>query len=399
MRVWHPWRGLERLPRPAWILALVTLVNRAGTMVLPFLVLYLTDDVGLAPDRAGLVLVVYGAGAIVAAPAAGWLSDRIGPLRLMKASLVLSGAVMFVFPFARTFGQIATAAFALALVNEAFRPASLAVIGDAVPAPDRKAAFALNRLAINLGMSIGPALGGFLATVSFLFLFAVDGTTSLVAGVLLAASLPGARIASADTASPAAAPEASPWGALGDPRWLAFLVGALPIAMLFFQPLAAMPLHIVRDLGYSERAFGLFVSINTVVIVLVEVQLNLAMAEWSHRRSLVVGALLGGAGFGALAFAVEPWAIAATVLVWTAGEMILFPAMAAFASDLAPADRRGAYMGVYSSMWSVAFAVGPWLGTVALERTGARALWTGCFALGALSAGVFWIAGREQPER
>jgi MFS family permease len=79
--------------------------------------------------------------------------------------------------------------------------------------------------------------------------------------------------------------------------------------------------------------------------------------------------------------------------------MILFPAMSAFAADIAPAERRGAYMGLYQSMWSVAFAVGPWLGTVALERAGARVLWTGCFALGALSAALFWIAGRGQRER
>jgi predicted MFS family arabinose efflux permease len=368
-------------------------------MVLPFLVLYLADDLGLAPDRAGLVLVVYGAGAIVAAPVAGWLSDRVGPLRLMKASLALSGAVVLALPFARTLEGVAAVAFVWALVAEAFRPASLAVIGDAVPAEDRKTAFALNRLAVNLGMSVGPALGGFLATASFLLLFAVDGATSLLAGALLAVSLAGARVVPADTPPAAHAPEPSRWGALADRRMLAFLAGALPVAAIFFQPLAALPLYLVRDLGYSERTFGLLMSINTVVIVLVEVRLNLATANWSHRRSLVVGALLSGAGFGGYVAAASPWAAAATTLVWTAGEMILFPAMAAFAADIAPAERRGAYMGLYQSMWSVAFAVGPWLGAVALERAGARAVWGGCLALGALSAALFSAAGRKQPER
>ncbi len=309
---------------------------------------------------------------------------------------VLSGLALFAVPLAHSPVRIAALVFVWSLVSEGFRPASLAVTGDVVGPEDRKAAFALNRLAINLGMSVGPALGGFLATVSFVFLFVVDGATSLVAGVVLIAAFRVSRLPAHEDDAPGPATAPSRWGALADRRMQIFLAGTLPMAILFFQNIAAMPLYIVRDLGYSERAFGLFVSVNTVIIILFEVPLNLAMADWPHRRSLLIGALLSGLGFGGLAIATGPAAIVATVVVWTLGEMILFPGMAAFVADIAPANRRGAYMGLYTFAWSVAFAVGPWLGTVVLERAGPTPLWTGCVGAGVLAAAVFWYVDAGQ---
>lgn len=395
MKIWHPWRGLERLPRVAWALSGVTLVNRAGTMVLPFLVLYLTEELKLEPREAGRILIAYGAGSIAAAPLAGWLTDRIGPVRLMKASLALTGAIVLVMPVAHTGLAFGALTFVWALVADALRPANLAVLSDAVPAEERKAAFALNRLAINLGMSIGPVIGGFLASVSYLYLFAADGATSLAAAIVLAVAVRGARIAP-HHATAAATDAPSRWGALSDRRLLVFVAGALPVALVFFQNVGPLPLYLVRDLGYSERAFGLLASLNTVLIVFLEVPLNLAMAEWPHRATLALGALLAGAGFGAVALATSPWAVAATIVVWTFGEMILFPSMAALVAELAPAERRGAYMSVYSLIWSVAFALGPWLGTVVMDRFGPGALWTSCLAGGALSAAVLGLAPSGQ---
>ena len=181
----NPWRGLESLPREVWLLCLATLVNRAGTMVLPFLTLYLTVSRELSPGTAGLALTVYGVSAIIIAPIAGRLSDRFGGLTIMKLSLVLSGSILFLFPFVKSITGIFILCGVWSMAGEAFRPPSMATIGEWGGPERRKAAFALNRLAINLGMSIGPVVGGFLAMRSFNLLFYVDGTTSLLAGLLL----------------------------------------------------------------------------------------------------------------------------------------------------------------------------------------------------------------------
>src|SRR5262249_30581449 len=123
-----PWRGLRILPRDIWLLSLVTLVNRAGTMVLPFMVLYLTRDLGFSPARAGFSLTIYGLGAMFSAPMGGFLSDRYGPLPIMRTSLVLSGMTLLLFPFVHTFSGVVVVTVLLALTTETFRPANLAAI-------------------------------------------------------------------------------------------------------------------------------------------------------------------------------------------------------------------------------------------------------------------------------
>ena len=155
-------------------------------MVLPFLTLYLTVDRRLPASTAGLAITIYGISAIVIAPLSGRLSDRLGGLRIMKMSLVLSGMVLLIFSFVHSLSGIFAVTAVWAITSEAFRPPSMAIIGELAGPQQRKAAFALTRLAINLGMSIGPVVGGFLAMHSFKLLFYVDGTTSLLAGALIA---------------------------------------------------------------------------------------------------------------------------------------------------------------------------------------------------------------------
>src|SRR5687767_2397184 len=154
-------------------------------MVLPFLTLYLTEDRRFSASTAGFALTIYGIASIIIAPISGRLSDRLGGLRIIKLSLFLSGLILFVFPFASSLTSILIMTGLWALVNEAFRPPSMSIIGDLAGPAQRKAAFALSRLAINLGMSIGPVIGGFLAMRSFKLLFYVDGATALLAGLLM----------------------------------------------------------------------------------------------------------------------------------------------------------------------------------------------------------------------
>ncbi len=387
------------MPREVWILFTATLVNKAGSMVLAFLVLYLTRSLGLSVGTAATVLLLYGAGALVAAPISGVLSDRFGPIRIMRGSLLLSGVILLVFPLARTLTPVIILTLALSVTAEAFRPANLTIFGDLVQPEQRKAAFAVNRLAINLGMSVGPAAGGFLATVSFRSLFLVNGLTSLAAGAILAAaSFPRHRHAAADTRELEAAvsPFFHPSRGYRDRRLIFFLAGVFPVAVVLFQHLSSMSVFLVNDLHFSAATYGLLFSLNCLLIVFLEVPLNIATSHWPHRRTLALGALLFGVGFGALALAWDVWSIAATVVIWTFGEMFFFPGMAAYLTDIAPASRRGEYMGLSQMVMGLAFMIGPWGGMLILGRFGGKTLWGTMFLLGLGAA--FIMARLEQPE-
>lgn len=391
----NPWRGLRGLPRTVWVVFATSLVNRAGMMALPFLVLYLTKHLGTPASLAGLAISAYGVGGIVTGPISGKLSDRLGPFTVMRASLALTGLLLLVIPLAHRFSVVVGLVFVWALVADAVRPATMAALTSAAAPEQRKAAIALNRLGVNLGMSIGPAVGGFLALVSFPLLFVVDGLTSLAAAAVLSLLLRPddiQRVAHAsaparESATSAGEPDDAP-GVWRDRAALLFLAGMLFVGLVFIQCQGAMPVYVVRDLHYRESLFGSLFIVNTLMIVALEVPLNLAMSHWSHRRALILGMVLTGAGFGAMAIARSVVPLVATVVVWTFGEMITFPVGTAYVADLAPGGRIGEYMGAYSSTFSLAVIIGPWAGTVALDRFGGLVTWTGALVCGLAAAAV-----------
>lgn len=388
-RALNPWSDLAGLPRDSWLLALATLVNRAGTMVIPFLALHFTRNLGFSAGQAGMALAVYGVISLLTSPFAGRLSDRVGSQRILTLSLFLGGLGFWALPLLRTLPQVLVGMVVLSAVSEAMRPATLALVSDLAPPELRRQAFALNRLAINLGMSVGPALGGFLAARSFETLFWVDGATSIAASlVLLFFPL---RINSVE--SHAAAPPSL--GAVADRRLRYVILCLLPVILVFFQHEGAMPVWMVEDLGMPTQNFGLLFTINTLLIVFLEVRLNGLTAHWSPARALSVGSALCTVGFGALAFLTSYWGVVATVVVWTFGEMILFPSTAAYVSELAPPTRRGEYMGFYSMTFGIGFTLGPWAGLSLLEAAGARTLWLACFAVGTVST---LLLARLRPE-
>ena len=409
----NPWRGLQNLPKQIWILCAATLVNRAGTMVLPFLMLYLTRTLGVTPAHAALALSVYGMASLVTMPIAGWLTDRAGPLVVMKTSLFACGVLLFLFPLAHSFPTILVMTFFFAVLNESVRPPSLSIISDCVEPPRRKAAFALSRLAVNLGMSVGPALGGLLAVFSFRLLFLVDGATSIMAGaLLLLAPWPQARPGSshdpewddprdlgreieAEGIEPlAAAHPASDLLAFRNRRMLYFLAALIPVQMVFFQLTSSLPLFLVRYLRLPESVYGLVFTVNTLIIVAIEVPLNSAMAHWPHRRTLTLGAFLYAVGFGSFALVTRFPEVVASVVVLTFGEMILLPGSAAYAAEIAPAGRRGEYMGLYTMSFSIAFSLGPLAGASILQRWGPHSLWGVAFASGCVATLLMSRIGR-----
>ena len=379
------WRSLKGLPRAVWVLSAATLINRAGTMVRPFLVLYLTDELGFSPSRAGLALGVYGVGAIIAAPLAGRLSDRIGPMPVIRMSLILSGILLFIFPFARSFGPVLVVTLVWAIATELFRPANLAIIADVVPVEQLKPAYALSRLAINVGMSIGPAAAGLIAAKSYKWIFVVDGLTTLAAALVLILTpfhLPH-RPAPAEGSGSGSLLNAL---VLDDRRMVFFLSALFLTGIVFFQIEGPLPLFLVQDLQLSPAFYGGLFTLNTIMIVFMEVPLNAATAHWPHRRGLAIGAFLLAAGSGAFGFAGGPVVIVVAMMIWTFGEMMLFPQASAYVAEIAPAARRGEYMGAYSLAFSLALTFAPWAGNSGYASYGARALWVAVFAVGFVSA-------------
>ena len=390
----NAWSDLRRLPRGIWAVALSSLVNRLGSMVVPFLALYLIREKQFTPGEAGAVLSLYGLAAVVVGPLAGRLVDRVGAVRVMLGALVLAGLFQLLYPLADSVAAIVLVTIALGAAAEAYRPAVMTVIADLVPAEQSRSAYALVRLAINLGMSIGPAAGGFLAMWSFKAIFIVDGVTTLIgAGVLAAARLrpPIRHRPRGEAAAPI-------WIALADRRFRGFLLGLFAINIVSFQGESTMPIYLVGDLGLAESTYGLLFTVNTILIVLLEVPLTVAIRTAPMRRTMVLGSLAYAVGFGALAIATDTPTVLLTVVIWTFGEMLLSPTASAFVAELAPPEKRGAYMGLFTASFSLAFVVAPWLGTQSLQGLGGTGHWVAMFALGLAATGLVALGASPAPK-
>jgi len=377
----NPWKGLRGLPREVWLVCASTLINRLGTMALPFLVLYLTEARRWTPEQAAFGMMVYGAGALAAGPFAGRLADRLGHVRVLKASLWISGALMLVLPFAGPRPLLFALIFLWAAFTQAFWPSAMALLADLAAPEQRKAVYALHRLSVNLGMAVGPALGGVIAHHSYTWVFWTDGLSTLAGALLLGLLLGKAPV---PVHSEAAGRGSSPWR---DRRLAFLLLPFIPVLMVFFQIEGSLPLWVVRDLGLGSRFYGLLFTVNTLLIVALEVALNLAMAHWSHGRQLLLGSLFMAFGFGLTAWATGPGLLVLTTVIWTFGEMTVFPAMSDAVATLAPPDRRGEYMGLLSLCFALGLALGPWLGVLAYAKAGPRALWIATFGI-SLGAGL-----------
>ena len=263
----NPWQGLNKLPKDLWLLCTASLINRTGTMVLPFLAIYLTRSVDISTSSAGLVITAYGFGALLTAPFVGRLSDRIGALKQMKLSLILSGSILFIYPFVRGFIPLLFITVIWAIINESFRPANMSLISEIVPPAQRKPAFALYRLAINLGMSIGPVIGGFLSVINFSYLFFVDGLTSIAAGLFLIYSHWQKTLSSNISSEKNESEKQSIFKsiALRDRRLTFFILAILPVVIVYFQHQAAMAIFVVKYLHFSEATYGVLFAINTII--------------------------------------------------------------------------------------------------------------------------------------
>jgi MFS family permease len=278
--------------------------------------------------------------------------------------------------------------FVWALVSDSFRPANLAVTADIVEPEKLKPAFALSRLAINLGMSIGPAAAGFIAAKSYLWIFVADAlTTFAAAAVLIWTPFTSARPHVSEVHEKQSIMSSL---ALDDPRMVWFMIGILLTGVVFFQIEGPLALFLVDDLKLSPAFYGALFSLNTIMIVFLEVPLNAATAHWPHRVGLALGALLFAVGSGAWGISHGPAAVTAGMIIWTFGEMLLFPQAAAYVAEIAPPARRGAYMGAYMLSFSVAFSFAPWLGTTTYSQLGNSILWAGVFVVGLLSALIMW---------
>lgn len=378
------------LPQVYWVVWSGILISRAGTMVVPFLTLYLTDQRGMSVSWAGAVVTALGLGSTCAQLVGGFLSDRWGRRATFATGPVAAGAALLTLGYVRGLTATLAAAFLAGMCLQLYQPASGAIVADAVPKEDRTRAYGLLYWAVNVGFSIASVLGGALAQRGFMWLFWIDAVTCVMFGLLIWWRLPP------DNASPSKSEE-QPTGSyrevLRDRVMVAYVVLLLLHASVQFQVSSTLPLAIV-DRGLTTADYGLVVAVNGILVVVVQPLIIKWLSERDRSTAIACGVLLLGTGFGLGAFMSSVVGYAFTVVIWTAGEITIAAVVQSIVADLAPEHLRGRYNGLFGAAYALAAVLAPAGGTQLYAHAGPTALWATCFGLCVLVAAGQWRLGQ-----
>jgi len=385
LRITHTYRAsFTDLSRETWLLSLVMLVNRAGTMVVPFMSMYITQRMHRSIADAGLIITLFGAGAVLGSSVSGYFIDRISFRAVQIFSSITGGILFLLMGQINNFSLLCVMMVVLAFVAEAFRPANAAAVSSYSTPQNLTRSYSLNRLAMNLGWALGSSLGGILAAVNYHLLFWTEGLVYILVGILIVVLLPPVKptekaVTVKLEASVAAA--SSPWK---DKFLLRFLILVAVYCTFFHLLFRLVPVYWKEELHIDESMIGMLLGLNGIIIALFEMVL---VKYWEGRKSnmyyIISGVVATALGYVFLVMpGMHPMLMAVgAVLFITLGEMLALPFINTVIMSQANEHNRGKYAAAFALAFSVAQIVGPAGGALVTEQFGYNVLWVGLVVL------------------
>jgi predicted MFS family arabinose efflux permease len=360
------------LSKPIWFLAIILFINRCGSMVLLFSSLYMINELHFSQAQSGLVMSCYGIGSIAGSYMGGWLSDRYNVLNIMSLSLFVSGILLFSILWIATPFWLGALLFGYACISDTFRPANAVAVKKCSSPDNITRSFSLVRMAINLGFTVAPAVGGYLAIkYSYHSLFVIDAFTSIIASFVLILFLKklGTNNVSKEINHIEVKKSKS---AYQDIPFLFFILFVSLYGLCFFQLIASVPTFFQRQWQYSPEKIGWLLALNGLMVVLIEMPL-IAFLEKKQTPSkfIFIGNICTAIAFCILLFNLSNIFMATLfILIISMSEMFAMPFMMSFVTSRPLPERQGQYSALYSMAYAISFICAPLLGLTLSEKIG-----------------------------
>lgn len=390
--------SFEGLSKEIWYLALISLVNRAGTMVVPFLSLYLTDNLGFKEGDAGSILFFFGLGSVLGSYLGGKLVDKIGFYKVMVLSLFFTGIGFIILQYMKTFWGLCIGILTVVTVADAFRPAIFVSIKAYSKPENQTRSLGLLRLAINIGMGIGPTLAGLIIVAKgYDLLFWIDGITCIIAILLFTRLVKETKLKGNKKGTEQKAKGKNL--VYKDFSYWIFTAICFLMGMTFFQYITAIPLYYKEIFKLDEFKISLILAINVVIIVIIEMPFinYLEKKIISNTKLILYGTALFGLSFFLLYENYWIGILLIGVIVLTFGEILGFPYTNAYAIKRAKDGHEGSYMAMYAMAFALAHMLSPKIGLSIIEVYGYQVNWlvTGSYcALGVVLS--IWLHKRTK---
>ncbi|OQA43703.1 MAG: Multidrug resistance protein MdtH [Chloroflexi bacterium ADurb.Bin325] len=382
-------------PRQFWILIFALLINGiGGSMVWPFLTIYMRERLGVPLTVVTLLFSVNSLATLIAVSVVGPLVDRFGRKRAMLFGLILHSITLVAMSFTINLPIWAIIMVLQGVASPVYRVAVDAMVADLIEPQRRVDAYAALRMSSNLAITIGPAVGGFVSAFSYrLAFFVAAGANLFFVFLVIVAVQETLQRAAADAQATAAAGYGP---VLRDRRFMAFsvitIIATMPAALMMML----LPVYAKENFGVAEAQYGFIMATNAAMVVLFQMAVSRVSQRYPALPVLTLGGILYAIGTGSVALGRGFWAFWLSMVVMTVGELLLVPTATALAANMAPADMRGRYMGVYSLGWGVASGIGPVIGGMLNDTIAPAATWLAGLGFGLLSAaGYAWMGLRR----
>jgi MFS family permease len=386
---------LSAYPRQFWILFFGQLVSSIGmSLVWPFMTIYVRDKLGVALTVVGLVLAANSGAGLVSQLAGGPLVDRFGRKIAMAFSLGARSVILLGLGLASDLPSFACLIVLSGFVGSLFNPALNSMVADMVEPGRRIEAYGLMRIVSNLGIAIGPAIGGFIASRSYLVSFLAAAAASAIYFLIIlfftTETLPEVSVE-----RNASAEVSGGYGRLlRDFRFLAFCLTLAVMGIAYAQMTTILPVYIKEQYGIVESQFGLIMATNAAMVVVFQYPVTKLLKRVPLGSALAVGALFVALGLGTVAISSAFAMFLLSMVIVTIGELIFAPSSTTFAADVAPEAMRGRYMGVYGMSYGLTFGLAPAVGGIINDSLSPVAVWYSMTGVALLSAVSFLLIGR-----
>ncbi len=387
--------SFKGLSKEAWMLSIVMLINRSGSMVIPFLGVYMTDHLKFDITHTGIVLSFYGIGSVIGSWLGGFLTDKFGEYRVQTLSLFLSAPLFILIPLFPTVEGMAGIILLQSIISETFRPANSVAITKYARPKNLTRAFSLNRMAVNLGFSIGPALGGILSAISYEFLFAINSIGALTAGIVYVrffrkrhkAFQSQLKVRQKELQEIHVKPGEKMKSPYSDVPFIIFCIFCTIFSICFFQFFNTIPIFYREVAKMDQATIGYILGYSGFIIVVLEMLVvNFADRHLTIAKAILYGALLCAVAYSMLALGHHIFILLLSITLLSVSEILVLPFMSTITALRSGKKNQGAYMGMNGMSFSFSFIITPLLGTQVVDRLGFDVLWLGTGGILAVSA-------------
>ena len=382
---------ITEYPRNFWTLVVVTFIDRLGGAILyPFFTLYVTRKFEVGMTTVGLIFGVFAITGMIGSTIGGALTDRWGRKPMVIFGLVMSALSSLWLGTVNQIDTFILGAVITGVFSNVGGPARQALVADILPEQQRAQGYGIIRVTFNLSVTIGPAIGGFLAARSYMSLFITDAILSIVVAAIVFFILPETRVVTQQAKQESLAKTFSGYGhVVRNNAFMFFFVASTLSAMMYMQMNSTLSVFLRDVHGVPEQGFGYILSMNAGMVVLFQFYITRRIQPHPPMLVIAWGTLLYALGFGMYGFVSTYQNFLLAMVVITVGEMLVAPVGQAIVAGFAPDDMRGRYMAFFGYSWSIPFTFAPTLAGMLMDSGDPNWVWFSAGIIGLISTGMY----------